>query len=82
VAETNDADRVLWVELLSRQELAPVLAGEGAGEFELGGANLTFPLGEWTLASHTLDIQEDGSAIISAIYERRLELDLEDVLPE
>jgi hypothetical protein len=82
VAETNDADRVLWVEALSREQLAPVLAGEGAGEFELGGANLTFPLGEWTLASHTFDIQENGSAIISAIYERRLELDLEDVLPE
>ena len=81
MAETNDADRVLWVEPLSREQLAPVLAGEGAGEFELGGANLTFPLEEWTLASHTLDIQEDGSAIISMIFERRPRLDPGDVLP-
>ena len=58
-----------------------MLAGEGAGEFELGGANLTFPLEEWTLASHTFDIQEDGSAILSMIFERRPGLDPGDVLP-
>jgi hypothetical protein len=81
VAETNDADRVLSVELLSRQQLAPVLAREGAMDLGIRGANLTFPLEEWTLASHTLDIQEDGSAIISMIFERRPGLDPGDALP-
>jgi hypothetical protein len=81
VAETNDADRVLSVELLSRQQLAPVLAREGAMDLGIRGANLTFPLEEWTLASHTFDIQEDGSAIISMIFERRPGLDPGDVLP-
>ena len=82
MAETYDADRVLSIEILSRQQLAPVLAREGAGDFELGGSDSKFPLGEWTLASHSLDIQEDGSAILSTIYERRLVLDVEDVFPE
>ena len=81
MAETNDADRVLTVELLSRERLAPVLAGEGAGHYGLGGTDSTFPLGEWTLASHTLGIQEDGSAIISMIFERRPGLDPGDALP-
>ena len=81
MAETNDADRVLSVELLSRQQLAPVLAREGAMDLGMRGANLTFPLEEWTLASHTFDIQEDGSAILSAIYERRPGLDPGDALP-
>lgn len=69
VEARNDTDRVLWVEILSREQLAPVLAGEGAGHFGLGGADSTFPVEDWTLVSHTLDIQEDGSAILSVVYE-------------
>ncbi len=65
------ADRVLTVDFFPPQQLAAALAGEGAGHYELGGSDKHFPLDEWTLVSHALDVRADGSAVLSMVYERR-----------
>ena len=63
--------RVLTVELVERERLAAVLAGEGAGHFDLGGTEAVFPIAEgWRTVSHSFDLREDGSAILTMIYEK------------
>ena len=65
---TRELERHLVVEVMPADALAPVLAGERAGvQFPLGGDLAQYK--DWTLVSHTFEVQADGTAIFTAIFE-------------
>jgi hypothetical protein len=65
---SKELERHLVVEVMPAEMLAPVLAGERAGgQFPLGSALAQY--NDWTLVSHTFDVQGDGTAIFTAIFE-------------
>jgi hypothetical protein len=65
---TREVERHLVVEVISAVTLAPVLAGEQTGaQFPLGGALAQY--NDWTLVSHTFEVQGDGTAIFTAVFE-------------
>jgi hypothetical protein len=72
----NNVERNLVVVLLEPVQLASVLSGEGAavipiGGAQVGGAQERFkPEDGWHLISHTLTFADDGSAILSLLFER------------
>ena len=52
-----DVERVLIVERLQRERLAPTLAGEGAAVFDLGGAQAEYAESDgWFLIGHTFAV--------------------------
>lgn len=73
---THNVERNLVVVLLESVQLAPVLSGEEAalipiGGAQVGGAEDRFkPEDGWRLTSHTLTFRDDGSAILSLLFER------------
>lgn len=72
----HNVERNLVVVLLEPVQLASVLSGEGAalipiGGAQVGGAQDRFkPKDGWRLNSHTLTFRDDGSAILSLLFER------------
>ena len=65
---SKELERHLVVEVMPAALLAPVLAGERAGgQFPLGSALAQYK--DWTLVSHTFEVQADGTAIFTAIFE-------------
>lgn len=72
----HNVERNLVVVLLEPVELASALSGEGAvvipvGGAQVGGAQDHFkPEDGWRLISHTLTFSDDGSAILSLLFER------------
>ena len=65
---TRELERHLVVEVMPAEALAPVLAGERAGvQFPLGSALAQY--NDWTLVSHTFEVQGDGTAIFTAMFE-------------
>jgi hypothetical protein len=66
---TREVERHLVVEVMSAQTLSPLLAGEQKGaQFPLGGGALA-QYNDWTLVSHTFEVQGDGTAIFTAVFE-------------
>jgi hypothetical protein len=66
----KELQRYLVVASIPAQTIAPALAGERPGQFPLGG-----PLAEydqWDLVSHTFEVRDDGSAILTALLESRV----------
>jgi hypothetical protein len=74
----HDVERNLIIVLLEAVQLAPILSGEDAalipiGAAQVGGAEDRFkPEDGWCLISHTLTFREDGSAILSLLFERHV----------
>jgi hypothetical protein len=67
-AVSKELERHLVVEVIPAEMLAPVLTGERAGgQFPLGSALAQY--NDWTLVSHTFEVQDDGTAIFTAIFE-------------
>jgi hypothetical protein len=73
---THNTERNLIVVLLEPVQLASVFSGESAavipiGGAQVGGAQERFkPEDGWGLISHTLTFGDDGSAILSLLFER------------
>jgi hypothetical protein len=65
----RDVERALVVELKPSQKLAPTLSGEGQSNFSLAGGIAEYK-DDWTLVSHTFEVQPDGSAVFTVIFER------------
>jgi hypothetical protein len=76
VSVVHNVERNLVVVLLEPVQLASALSGEGAtvipiGGAQVGGAQERFkPEDGWGLISHTLTFGDDGSAILSLLFER------------
>jgi hypothetical protein len=51
------------------EALAPVFAGEGPGWFPL--ADVPAEYSDWELVSHTFNVLEDRTAVLTIIFERR-----------
>jgi hypothetical protein len=72
----HNVERNLIIVLLEAVQLAPVLSGEDAalipiGGAQVGGAEDRFkPEDGWRLISHTLTFRDEGSAILSLLFER------------
>ncbi len=67
-----DVERVLIVERLQRERLAPTLVGEGAAVFDLGGAQAEYAESDgWFLVGHTFAVQDDGTGIFTLLFERQ-----------
>jgi hypothetical protein len=65
---SKELERHLVMEVMPAEMLAPVLAGERAGgRFPLGSALAQY--NDWTLVSHTFEVQADGTAIFTAVFE-------------
>jgi len=66
----RELERHLVVASIPAQTLAPVLAGERPGQFPLMGPMAEY--GEWDLVSHSFEVRDDGTAILTAIFETRV----------
>lgn len=72
----HNVERNLIVVILEPVQLEPALSGEGAALIPIGGAqvggaeNRFKPEDGWRLISHTLTFRDDGSAILSMLFER------------
>lgn len=67
-----DVERALAVERIPKDKLAATLAGEGTSIFELSEAQVLYEkAGGWSLVSHTFEMQADGSAVLSLMFERK-----------
>jgi hypothetical protein len=67
-----DVKRALIVSPIPKSGLAASLAGEGDAVFELGGSTTNYSSDEgWYLVSHTFELLDDGSGLLSMIYEKR-----------
>jgi hypothetical protein len=66
----NERERHLVVASIPAQSLAPVLAGERLGQFPLVGPLAHYA--EWDVVSHTFEVVDDGSAILTAVLETRV----------
>jgi hypothetical protein len=66
----NERERHLVVATIPAQTIAPVLAGERPGQFPLAGPLAHYA--EWELVSHTFEVSDDGSAILTAVLETRV----------
>jgi hypothetical protein len=69
-AMPKELQRHLVVAPIPAQTLTPVLAGESPGHFPLAGPFSEY--GEWDLVSHTFEVRDDGSAILTAVFETRV----------
>jgi hypothetical protein len=63
----RERERHLVVAPIPAQTIAPVLAGESPGRFPLAGPFSEY--GEWDLVSHSFEIRDDGSALLTAVLE-------------
>ncbi len=64
-------ERVLIVEWIPPHRLAPTRSGEGAAVFALDGAQAKYQAEEgWQLVSHTFELENDGSALFTMVFER------------
>ncbi len=70
----DDAERFIYVERISVEELRRALSGEGAyGSHVIGSVHDTHRVQDgWVTASHTFEIVEDGeAAILTLLLEKR-----------
>jgi hypothetical protein len=80
----HSVERNLVVVLLEPVQLASVFSGESAavipiGGAQVGGAQERFkPEDGWRLISHTLALSDDGSAILSLLFERHVPRSADD----
>lgn len=80
----HSVERNLVVVLLEPVQLASVHSGEGTtvipiGGAQVGGAQDRFkPEDGWRLISHTLTFGDDGSAILSLLFERHVPRSADD----
>ncbi len=66
-----EVERALAVER-AKGKLAATLAGEGTAVFELSEAQVLYAKADgWSLVSHTFEMQADGSAVLSLMFERK-----------
>jgi hypothetical protein len=74
----HNVERNLIVVLLEAVQLASVFSSEGTavipiGGAQVGGAQERFkPEDGWRLISHTLTFDDNGSAILSLLFERHV----------
>ena len=67
-----EVERALAVERVPKGKLAATLAGEGTAVFELSEAQVLYAKADgWSLVSHTFEMQADGSAVLSLMFERK-----------
>jgi hypothetical protein len=66
----KELQRHLVVAPIPAQTPTPVLAGESPGQFPLAGPLAEY--GEWDLVSHTFEVRDDGTAILTAVLETRV----------
>lgn len=67
-----DVERALAVERVPKGKLAATLAGEGTAVFELSEAQVLYAEADgWSPVSHTFEMQADGSAALSLMFERK-----------
>jgi hypothetical protein len=66
----RELERHLVVASIPAQTLAPVLAGEHPGQFPLARSLADY--GEWDIVSHSFEVREDGTAILTAIFETKV----------
>ena len=66
----KELQRHLVVVPMPAQTIGPVLAGERPGQFPLAGPLAEY--GEWDLVSHTFEVRDDGTAILTAVLETRV----------
>lgn len=67
----DEVERSLWFEKISREQLAPTLAREGASSFALGEQGEWYQAEEgWYPVRHAFELQEDGSGIFTVLFER------------
>jgi hypothetical protein len=66
----KDLQRHLVVAPIPAQTIAAVLSGESPGQLPLVG--LFAEYAEWDLVSHTFELREDGTAILTAVLESRV----------
>ncbi len=67
-------ERVLWVELVPKERVGATLSGEGASQLSLGGFSEQFLREDgWEIVSHTFEIREGDSAVLTLLFEREIE---------
>ncbi len=67
-----EVERALAMERVPKRKLAATLAGEGTAVFELSEAQVLYAKADgWSLVSHTFEMQADGSAVLSLMFERK-----------
>jgi hypothetical protein len=66
----KELQRHLVAASIPAQTLAPVLAGERPGQFPLVGPLAEYA--EWDVVSHTFEVRDDDSAILTALLESKV----------
>jgi hypothetical protein len=66
----RELERHLVVELIPAEKLSSVLTGEEPGRFPLD-QSIIAEYSEWDLVSHTFDVREDNTAVITVIFEQK-----------
>ena len=67
-----EVERAPAVERVPKGKLAATLAGEETAVFELSEAQVLYAKAAgWSLVSHTFEVQADGSAVLSLMFERK-----------
>ncbi len=67
-----EVERALAVERVPIGKLAATLAGEGTAVFELSEAQVLYAKADgWSLVRHTFEMQANGSAVLSLMFERK-----------
>jgi hypothetical protein len=69
-AMPRELERHLVVERIPAQMLASVLTGEQPGRFPLD-QGVVAEYSEWELVSHTFDVRDDDTALLTVIFETR-----------
>jgi hypothetical protein len=69
-AMPRELERHLVVEVIPQEMLAPALTGEEPGRFPLDEGVIA-EYSEWELVSHTFTVLNNGSAILTVIFETR-----------
>lgn len=66
----RELERHLVVEVIPAERLASVLTGEEPGRFPLDQGVIA-EYGEWDLVSHTFDVREDNTGVITVVFEQK-----------
>jgi len=65
----RELERHVVVVRIPAEALAPVFSGDGPGWFQL--ADVPAEYNDWELVSHTFNVWEDHTAVVTIIFERR-----------
>lgn len=66
---SHDIDRVLVVERVPSENLERTRAGGSVDVVQLGGIVSQFK-SDWRMVSHTFAMQDDGSALLTYLFEK------------